>query len=129
MAYTKEEQQANRKAWIKALRSGKYEQGHHRLRSQDIYGNKLYCCLGVACDISGLGEWKSGENQGSLYLDEVIVLPLKVMEWLGVRTEEGAFSESLSEFTSLIGWNDSGCSFNEIADIIESEPEGLFVED
>jgi len=32
--------------WIKALRSGKFEQGQHYLQ----YGNE-YCCLGVACRI------------------------------------------------------------------------------
>lgn len=48
---TKEQIKNNRK-WIKALRSGRYEQGISRLRTDDSY-----CCLGVACDISGLGKW------------------------------------------------------------------------
>ena len=39
-------------ALVAALRSGRYEQGHNRLK--DEYGG--YCCLGVACDISGLGQ-------------------------------------------------------------------------
>jgi len=34
--------------WIKALRSGKYKQGKHRLRTAKTGG---YCCLGVACSV------------------------------------------------------------------------------
>lgn len=40
------------------LESGKYKKGIGRLRDGDSY-----CCLGVACDISGVGEWK--ESNGS----------------------------------------------------------------
>jgi hypothetical protein len=36
-------------AWMKALRSGEYEQGRQRLRR----GND-YCCLGVLCKVAGL---------------------------------------------------------------------------
>ena len=36
-----------RARWVKALRSGKYEQGHGMLR----YGN-TFCCLGVACKVA-----------------------------------------------------------------------------
>lgn len=49
--------------WLGALRSGKYEQGHHHLHE----GNK-FCCLGVLCDIAGY-EWKedSGDMYGNIY--------------------------------------------------------------
>ena len=30
--------------WLKALRSGRYKQGHNRL-----YEDREYCCLGVLC--------------------------------------------------------------------------------
>lgn len=46
-------------AWIEALRSGRYPQGRYGLRSRA----GAYCCLGVLCDVSGMGEWvdhKSG---------------------------------------------------------------------
>lgn len=39
--------------WIDALRSGDYEQGIGTIRGTDVH-----CCLGVLCDISGVGEWK-----------------------------------------------------------------------
>ena len=51
--YTKEEQAEHRSDWVKALRSGKYKRAVGQLHDAD--GN--YCVLGVACDISGLGEW------------------------------------------------------------------------
>lgn len=53
---TKEQIKNNRK-WIKALRSGRYKQGVKRLRGDD-----KFCCLGVACDISGLGSWIGLDN-------------------------------------------------------------------
>ncbi len=42
----------NRRLWIEALRSGNYQQGTGRLKLEN-----RYCCLGVACDISGSVEW------------------------------------------------------------------------
>ncbi len=38
--------------WIEALRSGKYSQAREALHT-----SKGYCCLGVLCDISGIGAW------------------------------------------------------------------------
>lgn len=38
--------------WADALTFGKYRQTSNYLRIDDSY-----CCLGVACDISGVGEW------------------------------------------------------------------------
>ena len=40
--------------WLEALRSGRYRQTSLMLR--DKVG---FCCLGVACDISGKGTWKA----------------------------------------------------------------------
>lgn len=41
--------------WIEALRSGKYKQGHCRLRKKDrTTGVVRYCCLGVAAELCGL---------------------------------------------------------------------------
>lgn len=44
------------------LESGKYQKGKRQLRDGDTY-----CCLGVACDLSGLGEWKHQEG-GTYYV-------------------------------------------------------------
>lgn len=113
--WTAEEQRGHRKLWVEALRSGKYEQARSVLRAD----NTSFCCLGVACDISGLGEWI-----GFHYLREDKLLPDQVQLWLGLNGALGGFLDGGSK-KYLTDYNDGGMPFAEIADIIESEPEGL----
>ena len=60
-------------------------------------------------------------------------LPDEVRDWYGLATNKGGWTDkrSLVEIwtgkKSLVEINDSGITFTEIADIIESRPEGLFV--
>ena len=64
-----------------------------------------------------------------------VYLPEEVKEWLGLSNAEGKFvagqiegyeeDECLGN-DSLIDLNDNDSSFDEIANIIEQEPEGLF---
>ena len=127
--YTPEQQKENRKKWIEALRSGEYKQTSAAL--VDPYG---YCCLGVACNISGLGHWEQREGNhfqhykcvtNNDYVDYAYGdLPLKVMHWLGLDSLVGDYEDS-----DLITNNDvDDLSFEQIADIIEEEPEGLLRE-
>jgi hypothetical protein len=52
-----------------------------------------------------------------------------VKNWLGLSSDNGEFdTTSLASIGSLAGVNDNGGSFGEIADIIESNPPGLFKE-
>lgn len=44
-----------KKAWVEALRSGKFKQTHGRLRWANN-GGSGYCCLGVLCKLTGLDE-------------------------------------------------------------------------
>lgn len=37
--------------WLKALRSGKYKQGHNALCTVTTRGKNRFCCLGVLCDL------------------------------------------------------------------------------
>lgn len=46
--------------WLAALRSGNYKQGRMALKRGVGDGTADYCCLGVLCDISGLGAWEIG---------------------------------------------------------------------
>ena len=46
--------------WAVALESGDYQQTDGLLRKGDGY-----CCLGVGCDLSALGEWNI-DNYGDL---------------------------------------------------------------
>ena len=116
MRYNEKEQAANRKVWVEALRSGEYEQGTGQLRKDNAY-----CCLGVACDVSGLGEWHSRlQNHNYTYKihedkSDFTYLPYEVRAWLGISTSDG----ELTNHNSLASMNDDGATFIEIADAIE----------
>lgn len=125
MKYTKEQQKAHRKQLIDALRSGKYLQGFGALRSED-----KYCCLGVACDISNIDKWKKEPTSLYKYIDIVGYMPAQVMDFYGFSNKKGIYKDIDyigTKQQSLALQNDRGMSFIKIADIIESEPEGLCV--
>ncbi len=109
---TLEQMKANRKAWVEALRSGKYQQTTGTLTDQEGY-----CCLGVACLVAGKSD-SDIESEGTLNrLNDV-------RAFYGLRGSDGDFDGS-----SLVWLNDDAQkSFAEIAAVIESEPPGLFVE-
>lgn len=101
---------------VAALRSGKYKQGRGLLRSL----NNEYCCLGVAEDLRGV-DWTPGNDCYALG------------DTYNMLTREGrlfyGFTDNAGNFTGGVLWhlNDNEAkTFAEIADIIDSEPEGLF---
>ena len=112
----------NAQKWVRALRSGKYKQGR-----ECLCVDGKFCCLGVVCELAikaGVRVKKSEtQEDGVRYDEQACVLPTKVMEWVGLKDDEGRFGDGM--LTSL---NDSGKSFKQIARIIESKPEGLFVD-
>ena len=119
------------KAWVDALRSGRFRQARHALRVLD-YDSRLpsLCCLGVACEISGLGKWEK-ENlfceSGGDSTDDF--LSRNVAKRLGMRTSDGKITLDGAE-TSLAFLNDKHWkSFPEIADVIEANADQLFVVD
>ncbi len=91
--------------WVEALRSGNYKQGTGYLKNND-----KFCCLGVLCDISQLGEW-----DGNYYENKLSTLPNKVREWAGMNSDLG---ENYELKNTLSNYNDTGYSFEKIADII-----------
>jgi hypothetical protein len=111
----------NMKMVLKALRSGEYKQTREAL--QDGGG---YCCLGVMCAVfeKETGETirrgpKTGQILGGNLFDQ-----RGVQEWVGLVDSEG---DSDGERT-LAELNDGeGYTFSQIADFIESEPQGLLV--
>ncbi len=116
--WTPEEQKEHRRLWVEALRSGKYQQGDGVLRSDG-----KFCCLGVACDISGLGEWIVEDGNDRYEFDGDIRsggIPRAMLGYFGLKETMGEYG-----LTSLADQNDNGKPFTEIADIIESEPPGL----
>lgn len=85
--------------WVKALRSGKYEQGGLVLRHENAY-----CCLGVLRHINDPKDNESSDIEPGAMLSDK---QLKRFGF-GPRTAE-----------KLADMNDEGISFNEIADYIE----------
>ena len=110
----------NIRKWVEALRSGKYEQNTGSLRNADTGG---FCCLGVACDISGIGEWETTpDDERVAYLVspdarlERGYLPQPVVDWLGVEGRCPAVDGA-----ALTTLNDNETPFAVIANLIEAE--------
>jgi hypothetical protein len=123
--------------WIDALRSGDYQQGTGRLRSNDGF-----CCLGVLCDLYAQEHFNQGwvfkeeneENplpQDYWYFDgESELLPSSVRQWAGlyssspvikVEVEDEPEDEDWDKMIAIAELNDNGSTFNQIADLIEAQ--------
>jgi hypothetical protein len=123
---------SNVKLWTDALRSGEYKQTRGALKNQ--HG---YCCLGVACDIAlkngveiVVTESHSvGDIPGfTFYNGHSVGLPDVVRDFFGLRDRYGKFEESDISVQDLANLNDSrNLTFEQIADVIDSNPKGLFV--
>lgn len=113
-----------KEAWTQALRSGKYDQGKHALRTKD---NK-FCCLGVLCDISNVGVWALQGDGSYRYKCEGYNnnsgegLPIAVQDWAGIiGTSNPVLKQNdFKGLYSAAGLNDDGTPFFQIADLIES---------
>lgn len=92
--------------WIEALRSGRYEQGRERLRSDDGF-----CCLGVLCDVYDSSQWVTDPELGGYLYDKAYAF---------LPTFLPAFAALGPTEATLAGLNDEGKSFVEIADYIEA---------
>ena len=131
MSFTPEQLKENRAKWVKALRSGKYKQGDTVLFNRK---EKSYCCLGVLCVTAGLKPVKTKIDKETVDMFEGTwaVAPPRAMDFVGLVSAGGAFQDVSKaygqDFTNAL-WqlNDiAKLSFEEIADIIEAEPKGLF---
>lgn len=114
-----------KKRWIAALKSGKYEQTSHWLFDIKLIGkNKVqhtYCCLGVACQISGAGKF---DNNNFFKLNNApkedlifeshnasrILMPFNLARQIGLTRRAQ---------TRLANLNDRGYTFKEIAEWIK----------
>ena len=106
--------------WIKALRSGEYQQGTCHLRIPGEPYDK-YCCLGVLCEIIGFPirlrqevEYKIGEQWWNDLVPSSI---LPEVFKRGVTCNYRGISQDVMK--TLIGMNDNYRSFSSIADFIE----------
>lgn len=128
-----------KKRWVEALRSGEYEQGEKKLRTDE----DKFCCLGVLCDLAvkdGLGEWLryspiSGIDSVHWYFGtSAAVLPEDVAEWAGLNDRADYDDPEVEapqllhetygidvERTTLATLNDNHVPFADIAAIIEEQ--------
>lgn len=112
---------------LPALRSGTYRQGRNFLRLTRRDDNaKLYCCLGVACDLYDPLAWDS-DNYFNGEVDTL--LPVRVQGFYGLN-DSGDFEiadptrvpqrfKDMASLGSLVELNDNGTPFDEIAAFIE----------
>ena len=105
--------------WLAALRSGKYKQGKYRLRTID----DEYCCLGVLCEVVGLEAQLDRFNRYK-YEGESAFLPLSVKlvsEISGSGSLHNPIYFNGTNRDCLMTLNDSGMTFEQIADVIEEQ--------
>ena len=101
--------------WVSALRSGEYQQTKGFLRKEGGF-----CCLGVLCDLYGKEnnvEWDLTHN-GYEFQNKQSYLPSSVVEWSGIEGHN-SYVGGETNLPFFSGLNDSGSTFNEIADLIE----------
>ena len=133
--------------WCEALESGKYKQADGQLRAGDAF-----CCLGVACDLSGTGDWEGDAYHTVTYGLDDFTLPFPVREMLALATSTGDFEfstlpsdlqTSIAQIaeangrsgeidgppSDLAGLNDYSVPFPLIAKVIRARPKGLFREE
>lgn len=101
--------------WIEALESGEYKQGYGVLR--DSEDTSHFCCLGVACDISGVGTWResfyvTGFDEDGTYSEGEAFLPIAVAKHL--------FQENLDgpEFSVVLDTVDILISFDIVQELV-----------
>jgi len=125
-----------KKLWTDALRSGEYRQTQLLLHCGDSF-----CCLGVLCDLAikqGLGLDKNqigdptSDSDRFAYDGFDSTLPPRVLEWAGLDRDvpspgqsgwdcdaEGSPVPFGKEGRDLATLNDTGTSFQDIADVID----------
>lgn len=106
-----------KKRWVKALRSGAYDQA-----GGTLYDGEGFCCLGVLYDIEYDGDWQHVgedviEGDGETIFSGEWMIDRNASH-LSDKFREKCFISDSAE-TSLINLNDEGSSFPEIADWID----------
>lgn len=112
---------AFKEKWLKALRSGEYEQGHGYLRTSANH----FCCLGVAGDLHNNETWQIPDNEYAVYRTagggvEMLVrgdVPDNVYDALNQFYPDHGVATTIT--ARLASMNDTRRSFAEIADWIE----------
>ena len=117
------------KKWVAALRSGEYTQGKDVLADS---ARTKHCCLGVLCEVAIKGGLEvtvetPPDHDAAIFDNSKAFLPVSVADWAGMNTRLGELPSGATTATvlSLMGMNDSGHTFGDIADVIEKYREEL----
>lgn len=114
--------------WVKALRSGEYKQTIGKLSKEG-----KYCCLGVLCDLyekeTHSGEWEPSNRDDKCLVfkaggvQDTEIPPIPVVRWAGFKSIDdltiNRWDDEYALQGDLVDINDSGNSFETIADLIE----------
>lgn len=126
-----DEQRARLMHWADELDSGTYKQGQSFLRVNKKEG-PTFCCLGVASDLSKLGEWTRRGAGGNYYhIKETSdttfgTLSRPVKDFYGLESVNGFRTKVIEttrgepeEIERTLDWlNDVGVPFTEISKLI-----------
>lgn len=109
---------ARLRRWAKALRSGRFKQGSFNLYNPN---DNTYCCLGVACKITRLGDFKKNMYRISRRSRSSTFLPTEVCNYYGIDRYGEEVVRHNGEAASLVYANDSLVwSFKKIARQIDT---------
>ena len=100
--------------WLKALRSGEYDQTIGRLLRRTPEGDK-FCCLGVLCNLYAQEHPGTGFRKEDMsFFNEIYNLPPEVADWAALVYKQ------VSDSCHLVVMNDDDKkNFNQIANWIE----------
>ena len=109
--------------WLRALRSGNYQQGHGILRGRSYPdpGTEEFCCMGVLADVIDPRRW-SPPTEGSLVYGYEPLLGISSAKQVSFLQSDMLAIAGLTQDDQsvLVGMNDNTCkSLSEIADYIE----------
>lgn len=117
----------NFRAWLQWLRDNPNRQAQKALAVVQTDKTVNYCCLGVACKLSGEGEWdERGGVTTRAYMTNGYrssnYMPGQVAQWLGFDGYiENPDVHRVGSLTTAASMNDAGYTFADIAHALEAE--------
>lgn len=113
------------KEWVKMLRKHKDHQIDSKLGEIEN-GEWKACCLGLACMILNKKKKITTLFQEGTLKDLENVSFLASFKRFRLRDDNGSFKETIDGHDSLVEMNDAGVSWEEIANVIEKNPDLIF---
>ncbi len=103
--------------WLAALRSGDYKQAKNILCEVNYYKDLSYCCIGVKMNLDGVPRLPSGLMFDLRNMPRTTSDGEHVFQWIVYMEQRGVPTEQTRILAEM---NDSGKTFLEIADYIET---------